>query len=121
MIDHQSLTTNYSDFKITNLEGYDSNANNGVYPTNEYNSINKNFNTINNDLSKLKTVKDNYDRNKDEIHDYKTNLVNKKTNSLAEIRKNDSETYMIQENFIYILGSVTFAIVLVGAIVIIKN
>jgi hypothetical protein len=40
---------------------------------------------------------------------------------LNEIRKEDADFYRTQENYLYILGTITFAIVFLGAIVIIKN
>jgi hypothetical protein len=41
--------------------------------------------------------------------------------SLANARKEDSELYMIQENYMYILGTITFAIVFLGVIVVLKK
>jgi hypothetical protein len=43
------------------------------------------------------------------------------TITLANARKEDSEIYMIQENYIYILGTITLAIVFLGVIVVIKK
>jgi hypothetical protein len=65
------------------------------------------------------------------LKQYENNLVNriKPTNldvinqkiDLSNARKKDSEIYLLQENYLYILGTITFAIVFVGAIVIIKK
>jgi hypothetical protein len=65
------------------------------------------------------------------LKQYENNLVNriKPTNldvinqkiDLSNARKEDSEIYLLQENYLYILGTITFAIVFVGAIVIIKK
>jgi glyoxylate utilization-related uncharacterized protein len=41
--------------------------------------------------------------------------------SLANARKEDSEIYMIQENYVYILGTITLAIVFLGVIVVLKK
>lgn len=47
-------------------------------------------------------------------------VINQKID-LSNARKEDSEIYLLQENYMYILGTITFAIVFVGAIVIIKK
>jgi hypothetical protein len=47
-------------------------------------------------------------------------VINQKID-LSNARKKDSEIYLLQENYIYILGTITFAIVFLGAIVIIKK
>jgi len=41
--------------------------------------------------------------------------------SLANARKEDSEIYMIQENYVYIVGTITLAIVFLGVIVVLKK
>jgi hypothetical protein len=44
-----------------------------------------------------------------------------KKDKLIDIRNEDEEIMMVQQNYIYILGTITLAIVLVGSIVIAKN
>jgi hypothetical protein len=72
-----------------------------------------------------------YSNQRKVLKQYENNLVNriKPTNldvinqkiDLSNARKEDSEIYLLQENYLYILGTITFAIVFVGAIVIIKK
>jgi hypothetical protein len=63
-----------------------------------------------------------YDSNIAALTEYEDNLygTNKKLN-LDDARKEDSEIYLTQQNYLYILGTITLAIVFVGAIVVIKN
>ena len=78
-----------------------------------------------------KTFYDDYSTQRKVLKQYENNLVNriKPTNldvinqkiDLNNARKEDSEIYLLQENYMYILGTITFAIVFVGAIVIIKK
>jgi coenzyme F420-reducing hydrogenase alpha subunit len=44
-----------------------------------------------------------------------------KKNKLIDIRNEDEQIMMVQQNYIYILGTISLAIVLVGSIVIAKN
>jgi hypothetical protein len=52
-------------------------------------------------------------------YDDKSNLMKK--DKLIDVRSNDAEIMMVQQNYLYILGTITLAIVLVGSIVIAKN
>uniref|UniRef100_A0A6C0B8Z5 Uncharacterized protein n=1 Tax=viral metagenome TaxID=1070528 RepID=A0A6C0B8Z5_9ZZZZ len=63
-----------------------------------------------------------YMLNSKTLNQYENNLVSgDKKQSLEDARKNDAEMYLAEQNYIYILGTITFAIVFVGAIVIIRN
>jgi hypothetical protein len=44
-----------------------------------------------------------------------------KKNKLIDIRNEDEQIMMVQQNYLYILGTISLAIVLVGSIVIAKN
>jgi hypothetical protein len=52
-------------------------------------------------------------------YDEKSDLAKK--NKLIDVRSEDAEIMMVQQNYLYILGTITLAIVLVGSIVIAKN
>lgn len=115
MIENYSPNKKYESFKITNIEGLQS----GDY-ANHLNQINSNMNSLNANINNLN---DKYQSNKGSINSYEDNRVfnNLKQSTLSDARKEDAETYMVQENYLYILGTITFAIVFVGALVIVKN
>jgi hypothetical protein len=52
-------------------------------------------------------------------YDEKSNPDKKK--KLIDVRSDDAEIMMVQQNYLYILGTISLAIVLVGSIVIAKN
>jgi hypothetical protein len=114
MIENYSKDTNYVDFKITQIEGMLS----ADYIKN-MKQIDANYSSLD---KKVDDLNINYQLNNQALNDYEDNLVNgDKKPSLEEARKQDAETYLLEQNYVYILGTITFAIVFVGAIVIIKN
>jgi len=114
MIENYSKDTNYVDFKITQVEGMLSSD-----YINNMKQINSNYSLLD---KKVDDLNINYRLNSDELNNYENNLVSgNQMPSLEDARKQDAETYLQEQNYIYILGTITFAIVFVGAIVIIKN
>jgi hypothetical protein len=74
-----------------------------------------------NDYSTQRKVLKQYENNLvNRIKPANLDVINQKID-LSDARKKDSEIYLLQENYMYILGTITFAIVFVGAIVIIKK
>jgi hypothetical protein len=114
MIENYSKDMNYVDFKITQVEGMVS-----TDYINNMKQINSNYSLLDKKVDDL-NIK--YQFNSDELNKYEDNLVSgDKKPSLEDARKQDAETYLQEQNYIYILGTITLAIVFVGAIVIIKN
>jgi hypothetical protein len=74
-----------------------------------------------NDYSTQRKVLKQYENNLvNRLKPANLDVINQKID-LSNARKKDSEIYLLQENYIYILGTITFAIVFMGAIVIIKK
>lgn len=114
MIENYSKDTNYVDFKITQIEGMVS-----ADYINNMKQIDSNYSSLDKKVDDLNAK---YQPNSKILNNYENNLVNgDKKPSLEDARKQDAETYLQEQNYIYILGTITFAIVFVGAIVIIKN
>ena len=114
MIENYSKDTNYVDFKITSVEGMLS-----TDYINNMKQIDSNYSPLE---KKVDDLNINYRLNSDKLNKYENNLLNKDPiPSLDDARRQDAETYLQEQNYIYILGTITFAIVFVGAIVIIKN
>lgn len=114
MIENYSKDTNYVDFKITQIEGMQSTD----YIKN-MKQIDSNYSSLDKKIDDLNVS---YLSNSEKLNKYEDNLVNRdKISTLEDARKQDAETYLLEQNYVYILGTITFAIVFVGAIVIIKN
>lgn len=114
MIENYSKDNNYVDFKISTIEGLQ----NSDY-VNNMNEMNSNFVSID---QRVDDLNDKYNANKDVLNRYENNLVTgNKKQSLEDARNEDADTYLVEQNYLYILGTLTFAIVFVGAIVIIRN
>jgi len=84
------------------------------------NQVNSNSDTLGNSINNLN---DEYRANRRAINKYEDSLVihNNKKPDINDARKEDAETYLVQQNYVYILGTITLAIVFVGAVVIMKN
>jgi len=73
-------------------------------------------------VQKVGDLNINYMQNNKKVDNYEDDLVSgNKIPTLNDARKQDAETYLLEQNYVYILGTITFAIVFVGAIVIIRN
>jgi hypothetical protein len=114
MIENYSKDSNYVDFKITAVEGMQSSD-----YVNNMKQIDSNYSSL---AEKVDALNANYMLHSKELNTYEDNLVSgNKISSLDDARKKDAETYLLEQNYVYILGTITFAIVFVGAIVIIRN
>jgi hypothetical protein len=114
MIENYSNDSNYVDFKITQVEGMQSKE-----YVNNMKQINSNYGSL---IQKVDDLNTNYMRNGKKVNNYEDKLVSgNKIPSLSDARNKDAETYLLEQNYVYILGTITFAIVFVGAIVIIRN
>ena len=138
------LQSTYEPFEIVNIEGFDDHgyaiaqsSNNVTGQTNALRAMSNdyaentqqqqnNYSLLNSKLASLGKLKD---ENRDTIKNHqldkikKYNPVMKPTGSdiLQRARKEDSDIFILQQNYLYILGTITFAIVAVGAFVIAKN
>jgi len=114
MIENYSYDSNYIDFKITQVEGMQS-----TDYINNMKQIDSNYGSL---IQKVDDLNINYMQNAKKVDNYEDNLVSgNKIPTLNDARKKDAETYLVEQNFVYILGTITFAIVFVGAIVIVRN
>jgi len=134
----------YESFKTVNIEGFNDhgyeqakssknltgeiNALNGMSSdyANNIKEQNNNFFSLNSKVSSLDVLqKQNVDTiNTHQLEKIKKNKPGMKPSGddiLQQARKEDSDIFLLQQNYLYILGTITFAIVAVGAAVIAKN
>lgn len=134
----------YESFKTVNIEGFNDHgyaeAKSSKNLTGETNALkdmssdysnnikeqNNNFFLLNSKVSSLDALrKQNVDTiNTNQIEKIKKNKPGMKPSGddiLQQARKEDSDIFLLQQNYLYILGTITFAIVAVGAAVIAKN
>jgi hypothetical protein len=123
----------YESFKTVNIEGFNdhgyatalskkdfegqTNALNamGLDYTNNVKRQNNNYDILNANITVLQNLP--Y-KNSD------VQLVNRNknaNNNIDKAREEDSELFLVQQNYLYILGTITFAIVALGGIVIANN
>ena len=99
---------------------------NGSHEANQKDqSINANYQEINGDISKF--IQSRNELITDQKYDYSGNSMMDlpdKTDPIrntSDVRKDDINTLLLQQNYIYIVGTITCATLLIGAIVIGRN
>jgi hypothetical protein len=138
------LQSTYEPFKTVNIDGFDDHGYAIAKSSNDVTGQTNALREMSNDnMNNTQQQQNNYavlnskvaslgklrDENGDTIKDHqlhkikKNNPVMKPSGSdiLQRARTEDSDIFILQQNYIYILGTITFAIVAVGAFVIAKN
>jgi hypothetical protein len=142
--------TNYESFKIVNVEGFDdygyssaATSNNVSGQTSALNSmaddyakdtnlINANYKLLNSQFNTFngidQSVVDDYEKRqykkpgmKPESDPDSPSYSYQRAKVIHDAREEDVNTLILQQNYSYILGTITFAIVAVGAVVIARN
>lgn len=120
-------TYGYLDTTTMKNVGADAIINNQVVPltkmTDEYKlnigTAEKNYIDLCGNIANLNDTIDNSAPMVQKYYNEKSNQA--KQEKLIDVRSEDEEIMMVQQNYIYILGTISLAIVLVGSIVIAKN
>ena len=138
------LQSTYESFKTVNIEGFDDHgyaiakaSNNVTGQTNALRAMsndytnnsqqqNNNYLLLNSKIDSLGKLRD---ENGDTIKNHQLHKIKKNnpamkpsgSDILQRARTEDSDIFILQQNYLYILGTITFAIVAVGAFVIAKN
>lgn len=130
---NELFQTQYENFKTVNMEGMNDHGYStalskkdfigqtnaisamGVDYANSLQQQNNNYYSLNTDINYLQGLP----KTNPEIEIInKNNIINSDIN---KAREEDSEMLLLQHNYLYILGTITFAIVAIGGIVILKN
>jgi len=109
-------------FDVTTIETTSNNINNQLNNLNNINDgINENYNYLTENIKSYNSL---YDKlNKNEKYDFsgKVLLYDKKKTTLADALEDDLKIMIIQENNLYILGTIAMATLLIGIIIISRD